>query len=128
MPESVVGKTAGSGVPTAMMGRAPSTTWTAGVVRIAPPTPKDPDMAPATRPVRIPSTARASMSLRALRDGLDRLAQDSPLGGIGGSAGRLRGREPPDFLHLVVVLGDVAPGRFHQEEGHPLAHALAAPH
>jgi hypothetical protein len=61
MPVSVVGKIAGSGVPTAMIGRAPRRTSTAGVVRMAPPTPNAPDMAPATSPDRMPSNASVSI-------------------------------------------------------------------
>src|SRR5262245_5790181 len=116
---------AGSGVPTAMKGGAPSSTCTAGVVRMEPPTPKAPPMMPATNPDRMPRRARTPrlpLGQRG-RGAVERLA----LGPIARERQRLVEREPPDLLHLVIVEGDVAARGLHEEQVHDLAHPNAVP-
>src|SRR2546423_146241 len=128
MPDRVVGKMAGNGVPTATSGGAPSSTWTAGVGRMAPPPPNAPPMVPATNPEAIPrTTSRSTTSARRVQR-VGRSADDVAFARVAGPFHRLGQREPPDLLHLAIVLGDVPPERSHQVERDLLPDPLAVPH
>src|SRR5436309_5305585 len=109
------------------MGGAPNSTCTAGVVRMAPPTPNAPDITPDTSPDRMPSRAWISTSWGPVQR-LGGPADHLSLAGIRRRGQRLGEREPPDVLHLVVVQGRVSPHGLHQEKGHPLSDPLPAPH
>src|SRR5436309_2472301 len=130
MPERVVGKMTGSGVPTATIDGAPRSTCTAGVVRIAPPTPNAPAMVPATRPERTPSRASLSTDVgsRERVQCFGAPADDLPFARVARLPDGLLEGEPPDLLHLVVVEREVSPHGLHQEERDLLADSLVLPH
>src|SRR5438309_1521607 len=75
----VVGKMTGSGVPTATYAGAPRITWTAGVVRMAPPTPNAPAMVPDTNPDRMPRTALTNVVSMEPRAALPPLGEGPPV-------------------------------------------------
>src|SRR5438309_8587065 len=118
----------GSGGPTATIGGAPSKTCTAGVVRLAPPTPNAPPIMPATNPERTPSRTSLTTTSGGRVQRLDRAADHVALARVARFLRSLRQGEPPDLLHLVIVQRGVASHRPHEEEGHLLVHSLSVPH
>src|SRR5205823_6121688 len=106
-------------------GGASSRTRTAGVVRMAPPTPNAPPMTPETNPARIPRAASTKADLGA--EALGRATKHVPFARVARPPERLPQGEPADLLHLVVVLRHVAADRVHEEERHALADANAVP-
>src|SRR5438128_1400684 len=120
---------AGSGVPTATSGGAPSRTWTAGVVRMAPPTPNAPAMIPETKPDRMPRMAWPATVLLGRRpERPGRAVQDVPFARKCGPRSGLPQGDPLHVFHLVVVEGDVPTHGLHEEEDHALPHPGSLPH